>query len=111
AVGGGGFDNLRISTLQAAPATNADFNGDGLVDGQDFLIWQRGLGLAGQTSNANGDANGDMVVDAADLLVWQAAYGGPPATAAAAAVPEPQALALAVAALGWAARRRRNAAK
>ncbi|MBN1854567.1 MAG: hypothetical protein JW829_17680, partial [Pirellulales bacterium] len=41
---------------------NADFNGDNIVDGNDFLIWQIGLGLTGQTNNDNGDANGDGTV-------------------------------------------------
>ncbi|MBN1854251.1 MAG: hypothetical protein JW829_16095, partial [Pirellulales bacterium] len=41
---------------------NADFNGDKIVDGNDFLIWQIGLGLTGQTNNDNGDANGDGTV-------------------------------------------------
>ena len=38
---------------------SADFDGDNDVDGTDFLIWQRGLGLNGQQNNAQGDANGD----------------------------------------------------
>jgi N-acetylmuramoyl-L-alanine amidase len=58
-------------------ASSADFNGDGVVDGADFLAWQRGLGSTGGGAAA-GDANGDNAVDAADLGIWRAQFGGPP---------------------------------
>jgi hypothetical protein len=54
---------------------SADFDGDGDIDGADFLIWQRGFGLGGQVSNSNGDADGSGTVDAADLDVWSDQYG------------------------------------
>ncbi|MBN1852590.1 MAG: PEP-CTERM sorting domain-containing protein, partial [Pirellulales bacterium] len=54
----------------------------------DFLIWQIGLGLTGQTNNDNGDANGDGTVDQADLTVWQSQFGSPP-PAMVTAIPEP----------------------
>ena len=50
----------------------ADFNGDGRVDGLDFLLWQAGYGKAG--GHAQGDADGDGQVKGADFLIWQAAY-------------------------------------
>lgn len=91
---------------------NADFNGDHLVDGADFLIWQRGFGLTGQTSNANGDADRNGSVNGADLTVWRGAFGMPGALAAVGAVPEPSTALLAIAgAAGVAlAGRRRTAA-
>ena len=51
-----------------------DFDFDGDVDGNDFLIWQRG-----------GSPNG---INSGDLADWQAGYGAP-ITATSAAVPEP----------------------
>ena len=77
--GDGLFAGLTIST--------ADFNGDGFVDGNDFLIFQRGLGVG--STLAEGDANGDMIVDDADLAIWETQYGTSPLAAATAAVPEP----------------------
>ncbi|HYO23792.1 MAG TPA: hypothetical protein VEQ85_02485 [Lacipirellulaceae bacterium] len=77
-----------LLTVSSTASPNADFNGDGTVDGGDFVVWQSGLGLSGQQSNASGDADRDGVVDADDLLVWRAQYGGSPAAGASAAVPE-----------------------
>jgi hypothetical protein len=104
------FDELRIGTTygDVAPiATNvdADFDNDDAVNGNDFLIWQRGLGAG--TDNATGDADGNMMVDNADLTAWKGAFG-PASVAAASAVPEPAAATLAgILGLALAAKRRR----
>jgi hypothetical protein len=93
------------------PTNNSDFDDDGDVDGDDFLIWQRGLVSSGVPANdkSTGDADGDGDVDGTDLGIWQAHYGLPPSTGAAGAVPEPGALALvACAALGLARQRRKS---
>ncbi|QDT73564.1 dockerin type I domain-containing protein [Lacipirellula limnantheis] len=118
------YDNLEIKPATAAEvpdmltylgskgyllaaASNADFNSDGSIDGADFLIWQRGLGLTGQTGKTNGDANSDTVVDAADLAIWKTTFGTTPAAAAVGAVPEPATYVLgALAVLGLAVARR-----
>jgi hypothetical protein len=78
------------------------------VDGKDFLVWQRGLGLTAQPNKTTGDANGDGAVNAADLAIWKTQFGTSPAAAAAAGVPEPASgmMALAVASLlPWARKR------
>lgn len=99
-------DKVAFFSLAAAPADNADFDDNGLVDGNDFLIWQRNLGTAGPA----GDADGNGQVNAADLGIWKSQFGAaPPAAAALAAVPEPAAallLGMAGAALAFARRRR-----
>ena len=93
---------------ELAPADeNADFDGDGIVSGLDFLIYQQNVGLTGQTDNSNGDANGDGTVGTADLAIWETQYATSPTVAAAAAVPEPSsALLLVVASLGMLRRQR-----
>jgi hypothetical protein len=73
-------------TVGGGSAEDADFNNDGAVDGKDFLIWQKGVGLG--SDNGTGDANGSGTVDAADLAIWQARLGGA-ATGAVGSVPEP----------------------
>jgi hypothetical protein len=80
----------ELSVVQAA-----DFNADGAVTGTDLLIWQRGVGLAGQQENSRGDANGDGTVDGLDLAVWQAQMATGAAASAGVGVPEPAAAALA----------------
>jgi len=86
---------LGSITVAAPPANNADFDSDGDVDGNDFLIWQRGVGLTAQPDKSTGDADGDMDVDANDLAIFKSKFGGPPAVPAAGSVPEPSALAMA----------------
>ena len=82
------FDNVSLRLVDIeTPTGDADFNGDGKVDGRDFLIWQRGFGTPGALP-ADGDANGDMAVDSLDLGVWQSQYGSGSLTAIT-AVPEP----------------------
>lgn len=83
----GGWDSLAftpINTLNyaqnpiAAPVSgdaDADFDGDGNVDGRDFLAWQRGLGITSGALPEQGDANGDGAVNADDLEFWSTQYG------------------------------------
>jgi len=105
-----GFDNILLQTQAGSVGgDNADFNDDGIVDGADFLIWQRGFGTGNNL--ATGDANGDLAVTDADLTIWKNQFGTDPTpvTAAVGAVPEPTTLALAglaMVAAGLAARRR-----
>ena len=58
------------------PAVEGDFNGDRVVDGQDFLAWQRNPSIG-------------------ELSAWQANFGDTPGVSAAANVPEPSGLLLA----------------
>lgn len=91
------------------PVDDADFNGDLVVDGADFLIWQRGFGLSAQPDKSTGDADGDGNVNDADLAVWSTQFGTvitPPTPVS--AVPEPTAIALALAGLACLAGMRRN---
>lgn len=69
------FANFNADAVIPGTTDAADFDSDGLVDGEDFLIWQRNLGATNQTDKSTGDANLDTVVDAADLDAWKTAYG------------------------------------
>ncbi|MFV2069957.1 MAG: dockerin type I domain-containing protein, partial [Pirellulales bacterium] len=73
------------------PAFGSDFNGDGIVDIQDLLIWRASFPIASGALGSEGDADGDGDVDGIDFMIWQTKNGGPPVLAAAAAVPEPAA--------------------
>ena len=105
------FDNIVLTAdAGTGPTNNADFNGDNIVAGADFLIWQQGFGLTGQPNKSTGDATGDGNVNGLDLDQWKLKFGGAPAVAAIGAVPEPASLTLAglaaIFAAGAAARRR-----
>jgi hypothetical protein len=68
--------NFNADALVPGPESDAsDFNSNGVVDGGDFLTWQRNLGATGQPDKTTGDATGDGNVDAADLAAWKAANG------------------------------------
>ncbi|HYO24692.1 MAG TPA: choice-of-anchor Q domain-containing protein [Lacipirellulaceae bacterium] len=62
----------------------ADFDSDNDVDGGDFIVWQRNLGLAAGATKSQGDANGDGAVTAADLAAWRLQFGAVGSVAAAA---------------------------
>jgi hypothetical protein len=81
------FDNIKV-TQGVVAAEDADFDGNGDVDGADFLIWQKNLGISdGSATLAQGDANDDGNVTAADLDVWKAQFATPGGGVS--AVPEP----------------------
>ena len=65
-------DEVTITVQNVLPA--ADFNGDGKVNGQDFLIWQSHYPTASGAAKADGDANGDGKVNGQDFLLWQSGY-------------------------------------
>jgi hypothetical protein len=71
-------------------APNADYDDDGDVDGEDFLLWQRQFGNS-VTAFSGADGNGNGTVDAPDLALWQSGFGSATAagSVATAAVPEP----------------------
>jgi hypothetical protein len=88
----------RMTTAFDEP--NADFDGDGVVGGSDFLVWQRNFGTLINAANSDGDADGDGDVDTDDLNLFKAGAIStpvPPMVASlVAAVPESSAALLAV---------------
>ena len=75
-------------------AGQGDFDGDGDIDGNDFLIWQNHFPTTdGAAISFSGDANGDGKVDGDDFLVWQNTFSYP---AALAKTPEPASLGLVI---------------
>jgi len=96
------FNNLLVQSVGAA---SADFDGDTDVDGDDLLIWQRGVGASTGATRSQGDADGDGNVDSEDRTVWQSQFGSVPlgGLRATSHVPEPYGGSLAVLAFAAAA--------
>lgn len=63
---------FRVASI---PEPTADFDGDGDIDGSDFLKWQRG------------ESPNPMSTE--DLALWKSQFGTTPALSAATTVPEP----------------------
>lgn len=94
----GRVDDPRQTSNSVAPtvvAPNGDFDGNHVVDGADFLAWQRGFGKANPTL-ADGDGNQDGSVNAGDLNAWKQTFGQTASVipaAATATAPPPETLA------------------
>ena len=84
----------RMSTLFDTPS--ADFDGNSIVDGDDFLLWQRNFGTLLGATTSTGDADGDGDVDENDLSIFTSTYGlfSTAMLAASFAIPEPASMVL-----------------
>jgi hypothetical protein len=84
----------------AVPLHPGDANGDGQIDGHDYLVWAENFGDNPADdppgSPFNGDFNDDGVVGGLDYLTWAANFGMGPNDVV--AVPEPSSLGLLLAA-------------
>jgi hypothetical protein len=80
---------LAAKEINAAARLPGDFNGDDVVDGADFLAWQRSFG---STTELAADGSLNRAVDANDLAIWKQNFDRTwPAAGAAIATPEPAA--------------------
>lgn len=75
-----------LSLALVEPFLPGDFNRDGVVNGADFLQWQREFGTA-IAPGLGADGNRDGLVNAIDLALWKSRYAA--SIAAPIAVPEP----------------------
>ncbi len=82
------YQPAEITFTFDAQLPSADFNGDGIVDGADFLVWQREAG----GTPVLADGNSDGMVDARDLSLWKTQFGNVAALPRSVPVPEPCAL-------------------
>jgi hypothetical protein len=97
AVDDSGSDELYGLAWYGIPLfETGDFDGDGDVDGDDFLAWQNGFGIASGADLSDGDGDGDGDVDGDDFLIWQNNFGtaGGDAALRGLAAPEPSGLAI-----------------
>jgi hypothetical protein len=85
------IDNVRFEgPFATAPQVAGDYDGNGLVDANDYQMWRSEFGLSGQELSSDGNDNG--TVDGADYVVWRDNYVALASSQAAATVPEPSTL-------------------
>lgn len=98
-VGVGQVQGTGVFTFLVGDAAGASLTGDydanGVVNGNDFLLWQRTFGST-VTAGSGADGSGNGLIDAADLDLWRNNFGagGGAARPVAASVPEPSSVAL-----------------
>jgi hypothetical protein len=84
-------DNVRFEgPFATAPQVAGDYDGNGLVDANDYQMWRSEFGLSGPELSSDGNDSG--TVDAADYVVWRDNYVALASSQAVAAVPEPSTL-------------------
>ncbi|MCA8938050.1 MAG: hypothetical protein KDB68_17865, partial [Planctomycetes bacterium] len=73
-----GGATLRFQNTYTEDLANADFSKNAIVNGQDFLLWQRGYAKPVEnpgTNNTTGDADLNGTVDGVDLGIWEENFG------------------------------------
>jgi hypothetical protein len=87
-----GTNWMEDRSVTAGPILPGDYNLNGIVDANDYVLWRKTLGQSGANLAADGNANN--IVDSGDYNFWRAHLGqlaGTGAATAASAVPEPSA--------------------
>lgn len=69
------WDPRLVGKPPQPPALPGDYDGSGVVDLGDYVVWRASLGTNGVPPYAGADGSGNGTVDAADLAVWRANYG------------------------------------
>jgi hypothetical protein len=78
-------------SVAAPPVLVGDYNGNGIVDAADYIVWRQTLGSTSDL-RANGDNTGASAgkIDQADFVAWKSNFGHTSSGAgSASAVPEP----------------------
>lgn len=89
--------NLDVdqNTVVLSVIATGDYNGNGVVDAADYVLWRNQQGQTGAGLAADG--NGSGTVDSADYDIWRSRFGNAVGTSsanAALAIPEPVSVAL-----------------
>jgi hypothetical protein len=80
--------------LSSLPLLPGDYNGNHVVDADDYLVWRKTLG---STTDLRADGNGDGMITQADYTYWRQHFGnvlGAGAGSLVSTIPEPSALLL-----------------
>ena len=79
------FDISMAETLLDSVAPAGDYDGNGLVDPNDYFIWIQSYGTETILHGSGADGNYDGLINAADFTVWRDSFGMLSSTS----IPEP----------------------
>jgi cyclophilin family peptidyl-prolyl cis-trans isomerase len=65
----------RTATEFTLKVVAADFNGNGIVDMADYVVWRNNKGLASGATVAQGDADSNGAVNDLDFAIWRGNFG------------------------------------
>ena len=88
---GGGYSYLRAEP--PAPAPTGDYNGNGVVDAADYVVWRKTFNQPVSVHGSGADGNSNGMIDAGDYTYWRQRFGNATGSGAGfvqvTAVPEP----------------------
>jgi Glycosyl hydrolase family 99 len=87
-------NGAKLLLSQASPP--GDYNGDGIVDVNDYNVWTSTFGLSRIIHGSGADGNFDGVVNAADFTIWRDSLSAAGSGSGSQSVPEPTNLAICV---------------
>jgi hypothetical protein len=90
---GGAFFGTDAISHAFSPEENADYNGNGTIDGADYVVWRNTRGQMDEGDGLPADGNGNGIVDPFDYRIWRGNFGyGGAGSATVLSVPEPSGL-------------------
>jgi hypothetical protein len=105
--GGGGFSYDRGDGT-VPPPTSGDYNGNGVVDAADYVVWRKTLNQPAVPAGSGADGNSSGRIDEGDVNIWRHRFAdtvpGSGSGVHARGVPEPSAIlhfAIGLLALRW----------
>lgn len=70
-----GINASAEATVRISVGFRGDYDVDGVVNGADFIAWQRGLGTAPASPGAGADGDGDGLIGGGDRWAWSDNFG------------------------------------
>jgi hypothetical protein len=76
-IGGGEFylDNIQALSAMEPPTTTGDYNGNGVVDAADYVVWRKTLNQIVPEPGDGADGNRSGVIDQGDYDFWRMQFG------------------------------------
>ncbi|HEX5471125.1 MAG TPA: DNRLRE domain-containing protein [Lacipirellulaceae bacterium] len=87
-------------TYETPTSPTGDYNGDGIVDAADYVVWRKTLDLPASPEGSGADGNRDGTIDSGDFTFWRNHFGEIAGEfQSSLAVPEPATVCLLIAAV------------